>query len=74
MFPDDVMLRDASWLAHLGADRGPVNELAEALRSCIVTEIGRLGQDSTERDPRQVDDRFAEYLVIKLHGIKIFFN
>jgi len=64
MFPDDVMLRDASWLAHLGADRGPVNELAEALRSCIVTEIGRLGQDSTERDPRQVDDRFAEYLVI----------
>jgi hypothetical protein len=65
LFPDDnLMLRDASWLSHLGADRGPVNELAEDLRTCIITEVGRLGQDPDERDPRHVDDRFAEYLVI----------
>jgi len=65
LFPDDnLVLRDASWLSHLGADRGPVNELAEDLRPCIVTEIGRLGKDPDERDPRHVDDRFAEYLVI----------
>jgi len=65
LFPDDnLILRDASWLSHLGADRGPVSELAEDLRSCIVTEIGRLGQEPTERDPKHVDDRFAEFLVI----------
>jgi hypothetical protein len=65
VFPeDDLMLRDASWLSHLSTDRGRINELAESLRDCFITEIERLGQDSTERDQQHVDDRFAEYIVI----------
>jgi hypothetical protein len=65
LFPEDnLVLRDASWLSHLSADRGPINELAESLRNCFITEIERLGQDSTERDQQHVDDRFAEYIVI----------
>jgi hypothetical protein len=65
LFPEhDLMLRDASWLSHLSADRGPINELAESLRACFVTEIERLGRDSTERDQQHVDDRFSEYIVI----------
>jgi len=61
---DDLSLRDAAWLAHLSADRGPNVDLAPAMRDCYVTEIGRLGADSAARDPRHVDDRLAEYLVI----------
>jgi hypothetical protein len=65
LFPeDDVVLRDASWLSHLSADRGPIKELAESLRECFITQIERLGQESTERDQQHVDDRFAEYIVI----------
>src|SRR5262249_10704798 len=65
MFPaDDLVLRDASWLSHLSADRGPIKELAEKLRGCFVAEIERLGEDSTSRDERQVGNRLAEYLVI----------
>jgi hypothetical protein len=65
LFPgDDLVLRDASWLSHLSADRGPINELADSLRDCFIAEIERLGQESAERDPQHVDDRFAEYLVI----------
>lgn len=61
---DDPVLRDACWLSHLSADRGPINELAEGLRDCVIVEIERLGQNSSERDPQHVDDRFAEYMVI----------
>jgi hypothetical protein len=65
LFPqDDPILGDASWLSHLIADRGPINELAESLRDCFIAEIIRLGQDSRERDQHHVDDRFAEYMVI----------
>jgi hypothetical protein len=61
LFPEaDLALRDASWLSHLNADRGPIDELAESLRYCFIAEIERLGQDSTEL----VDNRFAEYIVI----------
>jgi hypothetical protein len=65
LFPgDDLSLRDAAWLAHLSADLGPNVDLAPTMRDCYVTEIGRLGKDTVERDRRHVDDRLAEYLVI----------
>lgn len=65
LFPnDDPVLRDASWLSHLTADRGPINELAESLRDCFLAEIDRMGRESPERDEQHVDARFAEYLVL----------
>jgi hypothetical protein len=65
LFPfDDLALRDATWLSHLSADNGPINDLAESMRDCYLTEIGRLGQDATARDRQHVDDRLAEYLII----------
>jgi hypothetical protein len=65
MFPaDDLALRDASWLSHLTADRGPINDLAEKMRDCFITEIERPGRDSAARDEHHVDNRLAEYLVI----------
>jgi hypothetical protein len=62
--PDDLALRDATWLSHLSADSGPINDLADSMRSCYLTEIGRLGRDATAQDQQHVDDRLAEYVVI----------
>ena len=62
--PDDVALRDASWLSHLSADRGPIFELGQNLHDCIVAEIERLGQDDHSRDVQHVDNRLSEYLVL----------
>lgn len=65
LFPeDDEPLRDATWLAHLSADSGPMSGFASAMRACYVDEIERLGQDNVARDRQQLDDRLAEYLVI----------
>jgi hypothetical protein len=65
LFPaDDLSLRDAAWLAHLIADRGPDVSLVPAMRDCYVTEIGRLGKDTAARDQQHVDNRLAEYLAI----------
>ncbi|KZD25650.1 hypothetical protein [Tardiphaga robiniae] len=65
LFPDnDIPLRDATWLAHLSADSGPMSGFASAMRACYVDEIKRLGQDNVARDKQHVDDRLAEYLVI----------
>ncbi|MBB5053476.1 hypothetical protein HNQ36_003476 [Afipia massiliensis] len=65
LFPDDdLSLRDAAWLAHLSADSGPISGFATAMRDCYVTEIKRLGDESSARDKQHVDDRLAEYLII----------
>ena len=65
LFPNDnLSLRDATWLAHLSADSGPISGLAPAMRDCYVAEIERLGKDDVARDKQHVDDRLAEYLII----------
>lgn len=64
LFPDDLSLRDAAWIAHLSADSGPSVALAPIMRDCYATEIGRLGKNATARDQQHVENRLAEYLVI----------
>jgi hypothetical protein len=65
LFPaDDLALRDATWLSHLGGDSGPVLALAEHLRDCFITQIERLKRNGRDHDSQHLDDRLAEYLVI----------
>jgi hypothetical protein len=61
---NDTSLRDAAWLAHLSADRGPINILAAEMRDCYEVEIRRAGVVDSARDRQHVDDRLAEYLII----------
>jgi hypothetical protein len=62
--PNNVSLRDAAWLAHLSADRGPLSAIAAEMKDCYEAEIRRIAAVDEARDRQHIDDRLAEYLII----------
>jgi hypothetical protein len=64
LFPDDnEELREATWIAHLQSDSGPVGPLLDELIPCYAKHIVRLG-DSPSTNLEMSDNRLSEYLMV----------